>query len=161
MSAIAAGIAARYPDIKKGWGATVDRYVDRVVGPQLRLSLQVLMTAVVAVLLIGCANLANMLMARATLRSREIALRMALGAHRARLVRMLLTESLMLSAIGGLLGIGLGYTLLRWIQSLLPPFYFPAEASIAMDGRVLFSRSCHGPDEHCLRAHARVARVAP
>ena len=137
MSAIAAGIAARYPDIKKGWGATVDRYVDRVVGPQLRLSLQVLMTAVVAVLLIGCANLANMLMARATLRSREIALRMALGAHRARLVRMLLTESLMLSAIGGLLGIGLGYTLLRWIQSLLPPFYFPAEASIAMDGRVL------------------------
>jgi putative ABC transport system permease protein len=137
MSAIAAGIAARYPDIKKDWGATVDRYVDRVVGPQLRLSLQVLMSAVVAVLLIGCANLANMLMARATLRSREIALRLALGAHRARLVRMLLTESLMLSAIGGLLGVGLGYALLRWIQSLLPPFYFPAEASIAMDGRVL------------------------
>src|SRR5688572_2417617 len=82
MSAIAAGIAARYPDVKKGWGATVDRYVDRVVGPQLRLSLQVLMSAVVAVLLIGCANLANMLMARATLRSREIALRLALGAHR-------------------------------------------------------------------------------
>ena len=137
MSAIADGIATRYPDIKKGWGATVDRYVDRVVGPQLRLSLRVLMSAVVAVLLIGCANLANMLMARATLRSREIALRLALGANRARLVRMLLTESLLLSALGGLLGIGFGYGLLRWIQSLLPPFYFPAEASIAMDGRVL------------------------
>lgn len=137
MSAIAQGIAMRYPDIKKGWGATVDRYVDRVVGPQLQLSLRILMAAVVAVLLIGCANLANMLMARATLRSREIALRLALGAHRARLIRMLLTESLMLSAFGGLLGVALGYGLLRWIQSLLPPFYFPAEASVAMDGRVL------------------------
>ena len=50
---------------------------------------------------------------------------------------MLLTESLMLSAIGGVLGVALGYALLRWIQSLLPPFYFPAEASIAMDGRVM------------------------
>ena len=137
MSAIADGIATRYPDVKKGWGATVDRYIDRVVGPQLQLSLRVLMAAVVAVLLIGCANLANMLMARATLRSREIALRLALGAHRARLVRMLLTESLLLSMFGGVLGIGFGYALLRWIQSLLPPFYFPAEASIAMDGRVL------------------------
>ena len=137
MSAIAEGIATRYPDVKKGWGATVDRYIDRVVGPQMQLSLRVLMAAVVAVLLIGCANLANMLMARATLRSRELALRLALGAHRARLVRMLLTESLMLSAFGGLLGIGLGYGLLRWIQALLPPFYFPAEARIAMDSRVL------------------------
>ena len=137
MRTIAEGIATRYPDIKKGWGATVDRYVDRVVGPQLQLSLRVLMSAVVAVLLIGCANLANMLMARATLRSREIALRLALGAHRGRLVRMLLTESLLLSAIGGVLGIAFGYALLRWIQSLLPPFYFPAEAAIAMDGRVL------------------------
>jgi putative ABC transport system permease protein len=137
MSAIAAGIAARYPDVKKDWGATVDRYIDRVVGPQMRLSLRVLMAAVVAVLLIGCANLANLLMARATLRSREIALRLALGANRARLVRMLLTESLMLTALGGLVGIALGYGLLRWIQSLLPPFYFPAEASVAMDGRVL------------------------
>ena len=137
MSAIAAGIAARYPDVKKGWGATVDRYIDRVVGPQMRLSLRVLMAAVVAVLLIGCANLANLLLARATLRSREIALRLALGANRARLVRMLLTESLMLSVLGGLVGIALGYGLLRWIQSLLPPFYFPAEANVAMDGRVL------------------------
>ena len=76
-------------------------------------------------------------MARATLRSREIALRLALGASRRRLMRMLLTESLVLSALGGVLGIALGYGLLRWIQSLLPPFYFPAEASIGMDGRVL------------------------
>ena len=137
MSGIAGRIAGLYPDIKKGWGATVDRYIDRVVGPQMQLVLRVLMSAVVAVLLIACANLANMLMARATLRSREIALRLALGANRKRLVRMLLTESLMLASFGGLLGVALGYGLLRWIQSLLPPFSFPAEANIAMDGRVL------------------------
>ncbi len=137
MSAIAGRIAALYPDIKKDWGATVDRYIDRVVGPQMQLQLRVLMGAVIAVLLIGCANLANMLLARATLRSREIALRLALGAHRTRLVRMLLTESLLLAAFGGLLGVALGYGLLRWIQSLLPPFYFPAESNVSMDGRVL------------------------
>jgi len=137
MSTIAEGIATRYPDVKKGWGATVDRYIDRLVGPQTRLSLIVLMCAVVAVLLIGCANLANLLMARATLRSREIALRLALGARRGRVIRMLLTESLLLSTLGAILGVLFGYGLLRWIQSLLPPFYFPAEASIAMDLRVL------------------------
>jgi putative ABC transport system permease protein len=137
MSAIAEGIATRYPEVKKGWGATVDLYIERVVNPQMRLSLIVLMSAVVAVLLIGCANLANLLMARATLRSREIALRLALGAKRSRVVRMLLTESLLLSTFGAIVGIAFGYGLLRWIQSLLPPFYFPPEVSIAMDGRVL------------------------
>ena len=131
MSAIAGRIAALYPAMKKDWGATVDRYIDRVVGPQTRLSLLVLMAAVVAVLLIGCANLANLLMARATLRSREIALRLALGAGRGRVIRMLLTESLLLSTFGAVVGVVFGYGLLRWIQSLLPPFYFPAEASIA------------------------------
>jgi putative ABC transport system permease protein len=137
MSAIAGRIATLYPAMKKDWGATVDRYVDRLVGPQMRLSLIVLMSAVAAVLLIGCANLANLMMARATLRSREIAMRLALGAGRGRIVRMLLTESLLLSSLGATLGVALGYGLLKWIQSLLPPFYFPPEANIAMDGRVL------------------------
>jgi putative ABC transport system permease protein len=137
MSSIAAGIAALYPEVKKGWGATVDRYIDRIVGPQLRLSLKVLMWAVAAILLIGCANLANLLMARATLRSREIALRVALGARRGRVVRMLLTESLLLGFVGATVGIGLGYGLFTGIRSLLPPFYFPSESRIAMDGRVL------------------------
>ncbi len=137
MSAIAGHIAEQYPVVKKGWSATVDRYVDRLVVGQLRLSLIVLMSAVVAVLLIGCANLANLLMARATLRSREIALRLALGAGRVRVIRMLLTESLLLAIGGAIIGIALGYWLLNRIQGLLPPFYFPPEANVAMDGRVL------------------------
>jgi putative ABC transport system permease protein len=137
MSAIAAGIAERYPDVKKGWGAVVDRYIDRMVGDQMRLSLKILMWAVAAVLLIGCANLANLLMARATLRSREMAVRLAMGAGRGQVIRMLLTESLLLALCGEAGGLALGYALLKWIQSLIPPFYLPPEASVAMDVRVL------------------------
>ncbi len=137
MSAIAGHIAQLYPAIKKDWGATVDRYIDRIVGQQTHLSLVVLMWAVAAVLMIGCVNLANLLMARATLRAREIALRMALGARRGRVIRMLLTESLLLSAFGAVLGVGLGFGLLKWIQSLLPPFYLPAESNVAMDARAM------------------------
>ena len=137
MTAIAGHIAELYPAIKKGWGATLDLYVGQIVGRNTHLSLMVLMWAVAAVLLIGCANLANLLMARATLRAREIALRMALGARRGRVIRMVLTESLLLSACGAMAGIALGFGLLKWVQSLLPPFYFPPEAHIAMDGRVL------------------------
>ncbi|MBI4907657.1 MAG: ABC transporter permease [Acidobacteria bacterium] len=130
-------IAERYPDVKKGWGAIVDLYVDRLVGDQMRLSLQILMWAVIAVLLIGCANLANLLLARSTLRSREMAVRLAMGARRGRIIRMLLTESLLLSAAGAVAGVVLGYGLLGWIRSLLPPFYLPSSANVAMDGRVL------------------------
>src|SRR5262249_52932563 len=118
MSAIAGHIAELYPAIKKGWGATVDRYLDRVVGSDTRLSLTVLMWAVVAILMIACANLANLLMARATLREREIALRMALGARRGRVIRMLLTESLLLAGCGATAGLAIGFGLLKWIQSL-------------------------------------------
>ena len=136
MSQIAAGIAERYPAIKKDWGATVDRWVDRMVGQQLRLSLIVLMSAVGAVLLIGCANLANLLLARGALRSREITIRAALGASRWRLVRQLLTESLVLSVIGGIAGLALGAVMFRAILAQLPPFFLPAQSEVGVDLRV-------------------------
>jgi putative ABC transport system permease protein len=137
MSQIAAGIAERYPAIKKDWGATVDRLIDRVVGAQLKQSLTVLMAAVGAVLLIGCANLANLLLARGALRSREVTIRAALGASRIRLIRQLLTESLVLSAFGGLAGLVLGFFMFRGILSQLPPFSLPAHAAVGINLRVM------------------------
>ena len=88
-------------------------------------------------LLIGCANLANIALARGIARRREISVRAALGAGRWHLVRQLLTESLTLSLCGGVLGIGIGYLMMRWIKSLLPPFALPAEVDIRMDTSVL------------------------
>jgi putative ABC transport system permease protein len=136
MTQIANRIALEYPAIKKDWGATVDRWVDRLVNPQLRLSLAVLMGAVGAVLLIACANLANLLLARGALRSREVTIRAALGASRWRLVRQLLTESLVLSVLGGIAGLALGVLMFRGILAMLPPFFLPPQAQVGVDFRV-------------------------
>ena len=162
MSQIAGGIALQYPAIKKDWGATVDRWVDRRVGQQLRLSLLVLMSAVGAVLLIGCANLANLLLARGALRSREITIRAALGASRWRLVRQLLTESLILSALGGALGLVLGVVMFRGILTQLPPFFLPPQAQVGVDLRVtLFLGDAHAAHGNRLRDLPGASGVAP
>jgi putative ABC transport system permease protein len=137
MDAIAARIAAEYPDIKKGWGAVVEPYVDNIVGPQLRQSLWVLFAAVAAVLLIGCANLANLMLARGAARNREVAIRSALGAGRRRLLRHVMTECLLISACGAATGLAVGYGLKRAIVAAMPPFMLPPQAHISMDWRVL------------------------
>ena len=94
------------------------------------------MSAVGAVLLIGCANLANLLLARGALRSREVTIRAALGASRWRLVRQLLTESLVLSVLGGVAGPALGVVMFRGILAQLPPFFLPPQAEVGVDLRV-------------------------
>jgi putative ABC transport system permease protein len=109
MDTIGARIADAFPESNKGWGVTVDRFEDQLVGQQLRRSLYVLLAAVGAILLIGCANLANLSLARGTAREREIALRASLGAGRWRLIRQLLIENLLIAIAGGLLGLGVGY----------------------------------------------------
>jgi len=137
MKAIAARIEHDYPQSNKGWSATVDRYQDRVVDDSLRRSLLVLVAAVAAVLLIGCANLANLLLVRGAGREREVAIRSALGAGRGRLVRQFLTESVLLAGLGGVVGVAMGWGLMRGLKVWIPRFYLPAEAEVQLDGRVL------------------------
>jgi len=137
MDAIGAAIAQDHPDSNKGWGVVVERYADVLVDSNLRQSLYVLLAAVAMVLLIGCANLANLTLARGAAREREIALRSALGAGRGRLIRQFLTESVLLSLAGGLLGLGIGYLGMAALRGALPPHSLPREVNVTMDGRVM------------------------
>lgn len=137
METIGARIAAQYPDSNKGIGVAVNPYVDQVVQPDLRRSLWVLFAAVGAVLLIGCANLANLTLARGTGREHEVAIRSALGARRLRLIRQLLTESSLLGILGALAGLALGNAFMYGMKLWLPPDMLPPQADVRMDYGVL------------------------
>ena len=106
----------------------------------VRSSLWILVGAVSFVLLIACANVANLLLVRATVRQREIAIRAAIGAARGRIARQLMTESLVLSLLGGLFGLALGVVGIRALLALNPgniPRIGIDGAAVGVDGRVL------------------------
>jgi len=134
MDAIGRGLAAAYPQADAGSSIAVRSLKSRIVGDAGKF-LYVLLGAVAFVLLIACANVANLLLARAIGRAREFAIRAALGAGRARVIRQLLTESVLLSAAGGALGLLVAAWGTRAVISLLPDA-LPRSAEIGMDSRV-------------------------
>jgi putative ABC transport system permease protein len=137
MDTISARLAHAYPDSNKGGGIKVEFFADTIVAPKLRQSLYLLLAAVGMVLLIACANIANLALARGVVREREVAIRASLGAGRWRLVRQFLTESLLLSTGGSIFGLGVGWISLIGLELMIYPGMLPAVANITMDGHVL------------------------
>ncbi len=135
LSQIAGNLAHEYPDYKWYSSALVEPELQHIVG-DARLALQVLSGAVLLVLLIACANVAGLLLARGSRRKPEFALRAAIGASRAKIVRQLLVESVVISLCGGLTGVVLGYGLLRGMARLAP-LDVPRMEHAAIDGSVL------------------------
>ncbi len=137
MDALAIRIAHDFPKSNKGWGIGLDTFTSVTVNPYLRTSVLVLMGAVGMVLLIGCANLANLTLVRGISRQREVAIRAALGAGRWRLMRQFLTESLLLSFGGGALGVLVAYGGLAALKATMPEGTLPPNVQVVMDARVL------------------------
>ncbi len=119
MNGIAQRLEVAYPEFDKGWGVDVQPLRDSFVG-EVKTSLMVLLGAVTLLLCVACANVANLLLARYSARRREMAVRGALGAARGRLIRQLLTESVMLGLAGGSLGIVLAYFAVEGLVALAP-----------------------------------------
>ena len=135
MTAIAARLERRYPDTNTRLAITVWPLLDKVISG-IRPTLVALMAMVTFVLLIACANVANTLLARASGRQREIALRTAIGASRFDVVRQLLTESVMLAALGAVAGVVFATWGVDWLLAALPAGSLPRQQDIEFDTRV-------------------------
>ncbi len=135
MDTIAGRLAQQYPEDNTRIGIVVTPLQEQVVG-KIKPALLILLGAVGFVLLIACANVANLLLARAAVRQKEIALRLALGANRSRLTRQFLTESVLLAALGGGVGLLLAIAGLEVLKTFIPETISQAQA-IGIDGKVL------------------------
>jgi putative ABC transport system permease protein len=147
LETIATRIARSSPETNSGWGIVVDRYAAVLVGDELRRTVLLLFGAVGVVLAIGCVNLAHITLARSLAREREIAIRVALGAGHGRLIQQFMTESVLLSIGGGLLGLAFGYSMMTILETVLrnaptnasaAMLWMPPEATIQISRSVLF-----------------------
>jgi predicted permease len=134
LAGIAERLAAEYPESNEGVGSVIKPYTDEYVGDEPRRLLLTMLGAVFGVLLIACANVANLLLARAALSTREVAVRSALGARRGRLAMRFLAEALVLAGGGAILGIGLAWAGVRFfnraIEATDPPFWIDIELAL-------------------------------
>jgi predicted permease len=144
LNLLAQQLAKEYPDTNEGQSVKV--FPPGFILPDLRGAVVnftwVLMGAVALVLIVTCTNLAGLMLARATDRRREIAIRLAMGANRIRLIRQLLTESLLLSIVGGVAGVMLAFWIVDVLLAFKPPIDFPLSMDITIDWHVLLFSLC-------------------
>jgi predicted permease len=141
LAALASGFAREFPAANRNRGAAVRTFHEmRTRGDDINWKFGVMFTGLaLAVLLVACTNVAGLLLARSRSRAREIAVRLAIGAGRFRLIRLLLTESLVLALLGGLLGIVIGYLGIGYLQRFTIPTDLPVKIPFHMDERVLLA----------------------
>jgi putative ABC transport system permease protein len=137
MADVTKQMAQLYPSSNTGWTASVEPLKNNFLDANLISTLWLLLGAVGFVLLIACTNVANLLLARGTVRQREVAVRSVLGASKRRLSLQFFTESVVLATAGGVLGLGLAFVLLRGIMAVVPPNSLPSEADVHVSVPVL------------------------
>jgi putative ABC transport system permease protein len=136
LSAIVARLAHDFPKTNEGIVPTIVTYNERQNGPQIKIVFWALMGAVAFVLLIACSNVANLLLAKAAHRARELSVRVALGASRWRIVRQLLVESVLLAVVSGVIGFALSILGIRWFDAVTQDVGKPYYMDFRMDAAV-------------------------
>ncbi|HEY1803543.1 MAG TPA: ABC transporter permease [Terracidiphilus sp.] len=137
MTAVAAQVARDNPKSDQGWSARVEPLHNDYLGDDVKVTLWLFLGAVGFLLIIACVNVANLLLAKSTTRQREVAIRSAIGASRRNIFAQFITESLMLAFIGGALGVGLGYAMLRGFIAIMPKNTLPSEADLSLNLPIL------------------------